>query len=110
MSLSVLLGLLSILALVLSFVKDVVKADRNDRLAWKRTIALGFVLVLVNASIEVARRVAEARRSKASEQEMLDGRRMVKFATKDAIARVDELGRLIQSLPAATAERLARDI
>jgi hypothetical protein len=112
MSLSTLLMLLSIGALLVSFLQALAKPD-VDKHRWKTTVVLGLVLLCVNAGLEFGKRVSEARRGEAARRQESEQKLMVlnlasdlRSLNEEATAAFKELDAAIKSVPAATAAEL----
>jgi len=104
MSLSFLIGVLSIVGFVVSFARDFLKADdSSDKPKWRITVGLAFVLLIIDVSVETGNRTAEREsRDAATAQQLYEDKRQ---RAEEAQQESKELARHAEEKQAADAIR-----
>jgi hypothetical protein len=116
MRLSTLLLIGSLAALFGTFLLECLKAPDPNKRRWRTTLFLGFVLLCINAGLEVSKRISEGKREEAaklleSEQRTVNLQLMsdIQSLNSSAAEAFEKLNATVNSLPASIAAKLGED-
>lgn len=115
MSLSAILPILSVVALVVTLLQALAKPE-TDKAVWRKVVILAIILCFINAAVEVGKRAVDKAHEQTEKQKEAEQRATsqqliadVQSLNRSATAAFERLTRSVNSLPQSTVAALTED-